>query len=258
MNVRKFSLILITALFISSCNLPSNMPTGDVEKLEPSPTRENTPLPLPPTATLTPIPSETPLPTDTPLPTPTGTPTVPTVWAKDINVNCRLGYGTEWLAIAALLVDQPATITGKNATGTWWYITPPNAPGTSCWVAASVTNTAGNLAGLPIISQSTASVTKVTIEKPDTISVAGCMGPMQPLSLKGNIEMNGPGTASWHFDTEQSGTLVAHSTNFDTVGSKSVADSFVPPLTVGSYWVKLVVTSPNGEVAESNYTIECP
>lgn len=254
MNLRNLSIMLVIMLFLSSCNLPTNAPPVTDEVTEPSPTLENTPLP--PTATLTPIPSATPLPTDTPLPTPTGTPTVPIARVKNENVNCRLGYGTEWLPIGALLADQTATITGKNATSSWWYVTLPNS--TQCWVAASVTNTAGNLAGLPIINQSTASVTKVTIEKPEDISVAGCVGPIQPLSLKGSIEMNGPGTASWHFDTEQSGTLVAHSTNFDTVGAKTVSDSFVPPVVAGSYWVKLVVTSPNGEVAESSYTIVCP
>ena len=258
MNIRNLSIMLVLILFLTSCNLPtgaSPAPVAD-ENVEPSPTLENTPLP--PEDTATPIPSETPLPTDTPLPTATSTPSVPIAWPKDANVNCRYGYGTDWPAIAALVVDQPAPITGKNNSGTWWYITPPIAPGISCWVASSVTNTAGNLANLPIINQSTASVTNVTIEKPDTVSVAGCMGPLQPMELKGSIETNGPGVVSWHFETEQGGTLASHTMDFDSFGIKNASDSFVPTLTVGSYWVKLVVTSPNGKVAESSYAIECP
>ena len=258
MNSRIFSIVLVLALLLSSCNLPANAPPVEENNdvVEPSPTLENTlPSATPePTATL--VPSETPLPTDTPLPTATFTPTVPIAWPKDENVNCRFGYGTDWLAVGALMNGQPATIIAKNAGETWWFLTLQN--GTSCWVAASVTLTAGNLAGLPVYSQATASVTKVTIEKPKNISVAGCLGPVQPLELSGSIETNGPATVEWHFKTEQAGALTAHSIDFDTFDTKSFSDSFVPTLTAGEYWVRLVVTSPNGKTAESSYKIECP
>ena len=125
-------------------------------------------------------------------------------------------------------------------------------------MAASVTDTAGNLASLPVISQSTASVIKVNIEKPQNISVAGCIGPIPALELKGSIETNGPTTVDWHFDTEQSGALASHTKTFDGFGTKNASDSFGPTLVVGTYWVKLVVTTPNGKVAESGYKIECP
>ncbi len=258
MNIRVFSIILVAALLLSSCNMPTNAPsvTDNSTEGEPSPTQEDTPPPPSPEPTATLLPSETPLPTNTPLPTATFTPTVPIAWPKDQNVNCRFGYGTEWAAVGALVAGQPATVTAKNSNETWWFVTLPNS--TTCWVAASVTLTAGNLASLPVYGQSTASVVSVSIEKPDNVSVPGCIGPVQPISLAGSIEMNGPGEASWHFEVEQGGALAGDSTTFDTVGAKSVSSSFVPILTVGSYWVKLVVTSPNGKSAESNYKIECP
>ena len=258
MKFRNLTLLLIFVILVSSCNLPSDVATQNDgnDASPPPPTQENTPIPPDPTAT--PLPSETPLPTDTPLPTATYTPTVPVAWPKDLNVNCRFGYGTEWATVGALVEGQPAEIKGKNATASWWYVALPNTPATPCWVAASVTNTSGNLAALPVINQSIASVTGVSIEKPDTISVGGCVGPILPLELKGSITMNGPGTASWHFDTQQNGVITDHSTDFDTGGSISVTDSFVPPLTAGSYWVKLVVIGPNNKQAESSYKIECP
>jgi len=258
MKARTLSLLFVLVLFVLSCNLPTSVPIQNDENEAPSPvpSLENTPLPPEPTAT--PIPSETPLPTNTPLPTATFTPSVPVAWPKDLNVNCRFGYGTEWLAVGALVEGQPAEIKGKNATASWWYVALPNSPSTPCWVAASVTNTSGNLAALPVTNQSIASVIGVSIKKPDTISVPGCMGPIQPLELNGSIEMNGPGTASWHFDTQQSGVITDHATDFDSFGSKTVADSFVPSLTAGSYWVKLVVIGPNDKTAETNYKIECP
>ena len=253
MNIRNLSITLLLILILSACTLPSGAPSAEASATPP-PTLENTPIP--PTATIPPPPSETPLPTNTPLPTATFTPSVPIALPTDINVNCRFGYGTEWLPIGALLAGEPATIIGKNQTASWWYVKLQN--GTQCWVAASVTNTAGNLAGVPVMGQSTASVTGVSIEKPDDTTVAGCLGPIQPLNLKGSIETNGPGTITWHFETEQSGVVTDHAIDFSEAGSKSISDSFVPPLVAGSYWVKLVVFLPNDKAAESSYKIECP
>ena len=201
MKTRLLSLLFVIALSVSACNLPSSLPTETPVPPLPSPTVENTAI----TPSETPLPTMTPLPTDTPLPTATGTPTVPIAWPSEVNVNCRVGPGTEWLVIGALLTDQTATISGKNSSGTWWYVNTPNSLNTPCWVAASVTDTAGNLSALPVIAPPTVSVTKVTIEKPDDISIAGCMGPAQSLDLKGSIEMNGPGTVEWRFETEQGG-----------------------------------------------------
>lgn len=257
MNSRKVSVFLILILVTSSCNLPSNMSTGEDDNLPPAPPEGVTPLPTQLQATA--VPSATPLPTNSPLPTLTGTPAIPIAWPKEVGVNCRYGDGIEWLVIGALLVEQTATIQGKNAAGTWWYVTTPNSPGTPCWVSDSVTNTAGNLANLPIINPPLASVTNVSIQKPSKIKVPGCMGPIQPMDLKGAIEVNGPATVKWHFATEQGGALATGTTNFDEFGSKDVSDnSYTPPLTAGDYWVRLVIESPNNKQAEKSYTIECP
>ncbi len=259
MRTRNLSIILLIIFFLSACNLPSGAEESSIDTpAEFTPTLENENTLPPPTATLTPIPSATPLPSDTPLPPITNTPTVPIALPKDINVNCRLGYGIEWAVIGALLEGQPATIIAKNATASWWYVSLADASATKCWVASTVTSTAGNLAGLPVYNQSIASVTKVTIEKPATISVPGCVGAIQPLNLKGTIEMNGPGTVSWHFESEQSGILTDHATDFAEAGSKTVTDSFVPPVDEESYWIKLIAFLPNEKVAETSYKIECP
>ena len=253
MKARAFSLLFVIALFVSACNLPSNLPTET--PAPPSPTAENTAVPL----TETPLPTQTFLPTDTPPPTATGTPTVPIAWPSEVNVNCRFGPSTDWLVISALLIDQTATISGKNSSGTWWYVTTPNSPNTPCWVAASVTTTAGNLAAVPVVAPPIASVIKVSIEKIDDISIAGCFGPAEKLELKGSIEMNGPGTVKWYFETQQGGALATYSTDFSTAGAQTVSDNnFTPTVAAGTYWVKLVVTSPNSVQAETSYKIVCP
>jgi hypothetical protein len=239
--------IVFLLLAVLACSMPSGAPaasTATAEALAP---------------TDTPIPSATPLPSETPLPTATFTPTIPIAWPLDKGVNCRYGYGTDWSAIGALLVGQTATIQGRNADSSWWYVVTPNDPGKPCWVAASVTVTAGNLASLPVIPQSTASVTNVTLKlDPKNINLPGCLGPVQPIEFEGGISVNGPADVKWHFETQEDGSMSTHSTDFDLAETKSVhEDSFSPLPAEGTFWVRLVITEPNSKTAEATYKIDC-
>jgi hypothetical protein len=252
MRSRLLNAGLALALAALACNLPSGLAAE-------TPTATTESQPLPTLVSYTEAPSATPPPSDTPPPTLTPTPGVPIAWPKQVGVNCRLGPSTDWVVVGALLVEQTATIQGKNAAETWWYVATPNDPGTPCWVSGGVTNTAGNLASVPIVSPPEAAVIDVTVEKPATISVAGCMGPIQPMKLKGSIHVNGPTEVEWHFETEQGGALSTGTTDFAGAGSKDVADdSYAPPLVPGTYWVRLVVTSPNNRTGEASYKIVCP
>ena len=241
---------LALAFVMQACNLPSNVAATETPTLAVPPSATQ-PLPTD-TATLTPLPS------DTPLPTLTFTPTVPVASARDVAVNCRLGPGTEWIALSGLNVGQTAQILGKNSAGSWWFIVDPFNSGKNCWVAASVTNAAGNLAAIPIVETPKASVTKVTVKvEPKTISVPGCIGPILPSKITGTIEVNGPATVKWYFETEQGGAFSTKTSEFDAFGTKEVSMEYTPPLTAGSYWVRLIVTSPNDIEDEVKYKIEC-
>lgn len=66
----------------------------------------------------------------------TPTPCSPTVTAN-VNANVRSGPGTVYPQIAALLAGQSATVSGKNAEGTWWYIAFPAVSGGYGWIAGS-------------------------------------------------------------------------------------------------------------------------
>ncbi len=251
MKSRTLLSIFVLVFALSACNLPSGAPTE-------TPTLS----PITPSATQAPAtdtPTLTPLPSNTPPPTATSTPTVPVAFPREQPVNCRLGPSTGWIVLSALNVGTSSQIVGKTADGGWWYIVDPLNSGRKCWVAASVTNTAGNLAGIPVAAAPSASVTNVSVKiKPDTINVAGCMGPIQPSKISGTIETNGPTTVQWHFETQQGGALTAKSTDFDGFGSQDVSMDYTPPLTAGTYWVRLIVTSPNNMQAETEYTITCP
>jgi len=253
MKPRILLAVLVLVLAMLACNLPSNIPATPTPTLEILPSSTAT-QPLP-----TNLPTQTPLPTNTPAPTLTSTPTIPIAFPKDVNVNCRLGPGTPWIPLSALVVGQSSPISGKNSDGTWWNIADPQNTGMKCWVAASVVNTAGNVAAIPVVDIPKASVTNVTVNvDPKTTSVAGCIGPILPIKIKGTIETNGPTTVKWHFETQKDGNLENQSTDFDTFGSKDFSVDYTPPVTEGTFWVRLVVTNPNDLQAETSYKIECP
>ena len=125
MKRKLFVSILALWMAVVNCNLPSGTPT------EETPTSE-TGGPASETATFTQVaPGQ---PTETA--TLTSTPCSPTVTAN-LNANIRSGPGTVYDQIGALLTGESATITGKNADGTWWYITKPGLPGGNGWIAGS-------------------------------------------------------------------------------------------------------------------------
>lgn len=249
MKNKVLTLMLALALALSACNLPQATPTeGPVLFTATSAL---------PSATLPP--TNTPPPTDTPLPTLTFTPSVPTVTTLDKPVNCRLGPSTAWLAISALNLGQVSQIVGKNSDTSWWLIQDPLSPGRNCWVAASVTVASGNLAGLQVVQTPSASVTNVTISlDPKSINLGLlCLLPMPVVKIKGTIETNGPTTVKWNFETQQGGAMPNKETEFDAFGSKDVSAEYTPLPPAGTYWVRLMVTSPNSLVAEATYKIEC-
>jgi len=240
-------LILMLALTMAACNLPADAPV----------TEQTTPTSIFPTAT--PTLAVTLVPTETPLPTFTPTPTTPIAWPLDKGVNCRYGPSTDWVSIGSLLVGQTATIQGKNADASWWYVTTVNDPGTQCWVSALVTLTAGNLLNLPIIPPPSPLVTDLSIKlEPKNINIPGCIGPFEDIQIEGTIALNGPGKVKWYFETEQDGAMSTETKNFNFADSKKVEGSFNPNPAAGTFWVKLVVVEPISKTDETTYKIECP
>ena len=254
MKFRILLSMLILVFTVSACNLPSNAPRTE------TPTVAATS----PTATLalaTAAPSQTSQPSTTPPPTTTSTPTVPVAFPRDVAVNCRFGPGTAWVVLSALNIGTSAQIVGRTADSGWWYIVDPLNASRNCWVSSSVVSTAGNLAGIPSIAAPQATVTNVTVDvDPSSITTAGCLGPIPIIKISGTIETNGPGTVTWRFETQQGGAMPTQTTEFDAFGEKTVSADFThpAPLSAGTSWVRLIVTSPNNTQAETRYTITCP
>jgi len=246
MRLKNIVSALVVLSVIAACNMPGGGPV-----LEVVPTNTIQPA-------FTETQTQTLIPTETPLPTLTPTPTIPIAWPSDKGVNCRLGPGIEWVAVGALLVGETATIQGRNADSSWWYVVTAGNPGSPCWVSASVTLTAGNLANLAVINPPIASVTKVSIKlDPKEINLPGCIGPVQPIAIKGTIETNGPVKVEYYFGTESGGDMPGDSKDFKSADFKSFEASYGPLPGAGSFWVRLTVTSPNSKVGEASYKIIC-
>jgi hypothetical protein len=251
MKPRNAVSILALVLALLACNLPSNLPTETPTAvlLTPSPT-----LFLSTAAA-----AQTSIPSNTPPATTTSTPTVPVAFPREVAVNCRIGPGTGWIVLSGLSVGTSAQITGKSGDGSWWQVIDPLNSGRRCWVSTSVTNTAGNVASIPVVEAPKATVTNVTVDvDPESISVAGCIGPIAPLEITGTIETNGPAAVQWHFETQQGGAMTTQTTNFEAFGEETVSINFTPTLAAGTYWIRLIVTGPNEAQAETRYTIACP
>jgi hypothetical protein len=197
-------------------------------------------------------------PTDTPMPTLTPTPTIPIAWPKDLPVNCRFGPGLGWLVTSGLLVGDTAPIQGRNADSSWWLIVTKLEPGAPCWVAASATLTAGNMAAVPVVASPHASVTSVDLGlSPKNQSLPGCFGPPQLIKFSGSITTNGPTKVEWYFETEEGGDMPSHTLNFDGFGTKSVEGSYLPASWPGTFGVSLVVFEPDNEQIQRKYKINC-
>ena len=129
-------------------------------------------------------------------------------------------------------------IVGKNPDGSWWYIKNPFLQGNFCWISAAYTSTSGDLSGIPLAAvpptlvmpspvPAAVTVTDVSISvDPKTIHVGGCIGPIQPVTLNATITVNGAIKLQYHFETDQNGSLPAHSVNFKGAGSRDVSDNF--------------------------------
>ncbi len=250
-KVRSFLVFSMAALLMTSCSMGAPEPTS-------------TPVPLLPTAT-EPPPSPTPTLTIAPSPTtvptvaPTATPSFPRVTPIDDPVNCRFGPSVDYAITGALKVGENTQVFGKTSDDGWWQVQNPSEASQKCWVAASVTTGSGDFSAIGVIDAPVTLVTAVTLQlNPETISLGACTDPFEPILVKGTIDVNGPTTVKWHFETQQGGVLSEETLEFTAFGPQDVSVEYMPaPVANGTYWVRLIVTSPNSVTMEAKYKIEC-
>lgn len=249
-----FLMLMTMALLITSCSMGAAEPTPTSTPTFVLPTATEPPASPTPEATFT---SE---PTDVPTAAPTATSSVAMVTPSDDPVNCRFGPSVDYAQVGALKAGEYTQVFGKTSAGDWWQVQNPSETSQKCWVAASITTGTGNFSTIGVVAAPAALVTKLTLKvDQETISLPVCTDPLEPVNLKGTIEANGPLTAKWHFETEQGGPMPEQTLEFTTFGSQDVSASYMPlPVKPGTYWVRLIVTSPNSTTVETKYKIDCP
>jgi hypothetical protein len=87
-------------------------------------------------------PTEAP-PADTPAP---GGPSV----TVDVNLNVRIGPGTNYDRIGVLVEGTTVEIIGRNSSSTWWQIPFAEGPGGNGWISAGY-GTASNTEDVPVV-----------------------------------------------------------------------------------------------------------
>jgi hypothetical protein len=151
---------------------------------------------------------------------------------------------------------QVAQIAGRNNDSSWWYVRDPNSPGSFCWVSASVVNTAGNLAGIPVTAPVSGIVTKVTVGA-DVASPVFCGGP-NVIMFSGQVTVNGPTKVSvqWEITGDKTNTTSPETINFKGAGTKDAPDPGAFKADCGNYTITLHVLSPNDTSASKNFKVK--
>ncbi len=260
MNKPRFALFVFIGILILACNLPAASSTA-----------------VSPTDTVLPTAAEAvDVATDTPAPIPTITvapsPGVPMASPSNQAVNCRSGPALGWNVVTLIQYGQSVEIVGKNADASWLEVKGPGLAGGVCWMSAGVVSVTGNLGNLPIVAApvpptgaptivASSPVSSVSISLSKTsISVAGCVGPVQPLTIYATIWVNRAVTLHWHFATQQYGNLNSHALILSKATGKDVSEKlYITKVVKGKYWVKLVIDDVDlsGMDASVTYEIKC-
>jgi hypothetical protein len=183
------------------------------------------------------------------------------VTPASVDVNCRFGSGTTFLATGSLRIGEIVPILATLADHSWWQIEDPRNLGTYCWVKADLTTATGDLSLVPILSAPTGLVTAVSISTPAVIH-GTCGGP-NPTTFSVSITTNGPTVVTYHMEIFYAdGTLkniTADSTlTFAAFGTQTFDPGGVYKTDCGSFYAMVFVTAPNTISARTDWSVVSP
>lgn len=247
------SAVVIFAIGLSSCNIPAEQIVTET----PFPSIQPTPgTPTPSIVTLTPFPIETLLTFDLPTITLTSTPSTILASPKDQPVNCRFGPGTSYSVAGALNQGRQAEIIGRNEDSSWWYVRNPSNPATSCWLAASATNTEGNVDSLPVVNPPEIEVTGISVSvDPPAMNVA-CSAFPQVVVISAQITTSGPSIVTWRWESSAGFASEEKNLLFEEGTTKTVQE-YYRVNSANDYTIQLRTLSPNVLIGEAHFKVTC-
>jgi hypothetical protein len=244
--------LVIFIFALSSCNLPTDQPTetppSTIQTVLDSPT-SSSPTPMP-------IPVNTALPLEPATMTPTSTPSTILAAPRDQPVNCRFGPGTSYAVAGALNIGRQAEIIGKNVDSSWWYVRNPSNPSTSCWLAASATDTTGNVESLSVVNPPEIMVTGIEVRvDPPAMNVA-CDAFPQAVILSAQITTNGPSIVTWRWESSTGSVSEEKNLLFEEGGTKQVQE-FYQVNSANNYSIQIRTLLPNVLIGQANFKVTC-
>lgn len=244
--------VVLLVFALSSCNLSG----GQITETPPLTIQPTLGTPIPGVSTSTPIPIETLLTFDLPTITPTPTPSTVLASPRDQPVNCRFGPGTSYAVAGALNVGRQAEMIGRNEDSSWWYVRNPSNPATSCWLAASVTDTVGNVESLPVVNPPDIVVTgiDVRIDPPAMHIVCGAFP--QVVIVSAQITTSGPTIVTWRWESS-TGTVSDEKNLLFEEGTTKTVQEYYQVNSANDYWIQIRTLSPNVLIGQANFKITC-
>ena len=250
---RRFWTVLVFCAMLTACNLPSQTTA--------TPLASRTPLaavPSPTLSTPTLIPIETLLarPTATFISIPIATPRL--VLAAPLNqpVNCRFGPSTAYAVVGGLEMGGQAEIIGKNIDVTWWVVKNPDDPSTTCWLAASLVETVGNIDALPVVNVPLAQVSNIQLNiDPPSLNVS-CSAFPQYITITASITTNGPANVKWRWETSEGETFDKDPLLY-LEGSSQPVLLYYKVNTAKDYWFQIHILSPNDTTGQTVFKATC-
>lgn len=244
--------VVIFVFGLSACNLSTNQPTET-----PPPTIQPTlDIPTPSIFTPSPIPIDAQLTLEPATITPTSTPSTILASPKDQPVNCRFGPGTSYAVTGALNLGRQAEIIGRNSDSSWWYVRNPSNPSTSCWLAASATNTVGNVESLSVVNPPEIVVTGIDVRvDPPAMNVA-CEAFPQAVILSAQITTSGPTIVTWRWESSTGTVSEEKNLLFEEGGTKTVQE-FYQVNSANDYSIQIRTLLPNVLIGQANFKVTC-
>ena len=189
--------------------------------------------------------------------TPTAAPVRVDLLVTDKLINCRFGPGTVYELIDELHEGQSASVVGRDATFTWWYIRDPGNPNGFCWVSANVTKTQGTVEKLPVAQSPVPTVTKASLRAEPNRIVVNCDQFPQTIFLEAEVTTNGPTFVTWRWEASTGVSSENVILVFEQSGMQVINDYYQ----IGApneYWVKLHILEPNEIIKQVNIPASCP
>lgn len=244
--------IVLFVFSLSACNLSGEQ---IIESPLP-PTQPTLDTPTPSISTSTPFPIETLLTFDSPTITATSTPSTILASPRDQPVNCRFGPGTSYAVAGALNIGRQAEIIGKNVESSWWYVRNPSNPATSCWLAASATDTVGNVEALPVVNPPEIGVTGITVSiDPPALNVA-CGAFPQVVVISAQITTSGPSIVTWRWESS-AGTISEEKSLLFEEGTTKTVQEYYQVNGANDYSIQIRTLLPNVLIGQAHLRVTC-